>query len=103
MFLASFIDVDDMKNPFQVRAPSDLAVLHQASGRCEEQTGMTKSEQIGLAEKVRDACLRAALEAHEDAGISGLCAEGRWEIAVQAIRTLDVQALLMPPDTTAER
>lgn len=65
--------------------------------------GVIMSDQIRLAEEVRDACMRAALAAYEDAGISGLCAEGRWEIAVQAIRTLDVQALLMPPDTTAER
>ncbi len=32
-----------------------------------------------VAEVVRSACLEAALEAYEDAGISGLCAEGRWE------------------------
>ena len=43
-----------------------------------------------LAEAVRIACLDAALRAYEDAGISGLCHEGRWEIAVQAIRTLDL-------------
>lgn len=43
-----------------------------------------------LAEAVRGACLRAALEAYEDAGVQGLCAEGRWEYAVQAIRRLDL-------------
>lgn len=43
-----------------------------------------------LAEAVRRACLRAALRAHEDAGIQGLCAEGRWEAAVSAIRGVDV-------------
>lgn len=43
-----------------------------------------------LAEAVRAACLDAAMRAYEDAGISGLCHEGRWEIAVQAIRTLDL-------------
>lgn len=56
-----------------------------------------------MAAKVRDACLQAALEACEDAGISGLCAEGRWEIAVQAIRTLNVQELLTRADTPADR
>ncbi|HPE78377.1 MAG TPA: acetyltransferase [Gammaproteobacteria bacterium] len=61
------------------------------------------SDQIRMAEKVRDACLQAALKAYEDAGISGLCAEGRWEIAVQAIRTLDVRGLLTGADTTTER
>ena len=52
------------------------------------------SDPIELAETVRQACLHAALDAYESAGISGLCAEGRWEIAVQAIRTLDLGALL---------
>ncbi len=47
-----------------------------------------------LAEVVREACMRAALEAYESAGISGLCAEGRWELAVQAIRILDLDPLI---------
>ncbi|GMV05078.1 MAG: hypothetical protein AMXMBFR53_13580 [Gemmatimonadota bacterium] len=38
---------------------------------------------------VRDVCLRAALDAWEDAGLRGLCAEGRWEAAVGAIRSLE--------------
>jgi glutamate formiminotransferase/formiminotetrahydrofolate cyclodeaminase len=32
----------------------------------------------------------AALAAYEDAGLSGLCAEGRWEAAVDAMRRLDL-------------
>ena len=52
------------------------------------------SNQLEMAEKIRDACMRAALAAHEDAGISGLCMEGRWEIAMQAIRTLDLESVL---------
>ena len=43
---------------------------------------------------VRDACLKAAREAYENAGISGLCEEGRWECAVTAIRALDLQAVI---------
>ena len=50
--------------------------------------------QLETAEAVRAACLRAALEAYEDAGIRGLCGEGRWELAVQAIRTLDLGSLV---------
>ena len=49
---------------------------------------------LQLAEVVREACMRAALDAYENAGISGLCAEGRWEIAVQAIRTLELEPLV---------
>lgn len=50
--------------------------------------------QLETAEAVRAACLRAALEAYEDAGIRGLCGEGRWELAVQAIRTLDLRSVI---------
>jgi DNA-binding transcriptional MocR family regulator len=38
---------------------------------------------------VRNACVAVALQAWEDAGIQGLCAEGRWEAAIGAIRSLD--------------
>ena len=50
-----------------------------------------------LAEAVRAACVKAALEAYEDAGIQGLCAEGRWEAALSAIRDLDLSRVLEPP------
>lgn len=45
-------------------------------------------------EAVRAACLRAALDGYERAGISGLCEEGRWEMVVDAIRSLDVDAIV---------
>lgn len=47
-----------------------------------------------LAKRIRDACVEAALEAHEDAGMQGLCAEGRWEAAIGALKTLDLTPLL---------
>ncbi len=47
-----------------------------------------------LAEAVRKACVDAALEAYEHGGISGLCREGRWELAVQAIQGVDLQPLI---------
>ena len=49
-----------------------------------------------LIERVRAACLEAALAAYEDAGIRGLCAEGRWEAAVAAIRRVDLSRALQP-------
>lgn len=45
-----------------------------------------------LAEAVREACLRELLSAYEDAGMQGLCGEGRWEHAVAAVRRLDLAA-----------
>jgi hypothetical protein len=57
---------------------------------------MTRDGEV--AERVRQACLQVALDAYESAGISGLCAEGRWELAVQAIKTLDLDEILFRLD-----
>jgi len=47
-----------------------------------------------LARRVRDACLEATLRAYEDAGMQGLCAEGRWEAAIGALKTVELAPLL---------
>ena len=47
-----------------------------------------------LAAAVRDACARAVIDAYEDAGMQGLCAEGRFEAAVGAIERVDLAALV---------
>jgi hypothetical protein len=47
-----------------------------------------------LAERVRTECVRVALAAYEDAGSSGLCAEGRWEYTIGVLRQLDLEPLL---------
>jgi hypothetical protein len=47
-----------------------------------------------LAKLIREVCLDAVLQAYEDAGIQGLCAEGRWEAAVDALRTVNLAPLL---------
>lgn len=52
-----------------------------------------RSHDLTRLEAVRQACLRAASEAYEDAGVRGLCGDGRWELALDAVRTLDLQAI----------
>ncbi len=47
-----------------------------------------------LADAVRQACIRAALEGYEHAAISGLCHEGAWEAAISAMKMLDLEAVL---------
>ena len=47
-----------------------------------------------LAQIVRTACIRAALDGYERAGLSGMCDEGRWELAIDAIRSLDLDAVV---------
>jgi hypothetical protein len=52
------------------------------------------NEQRQLVEAVRAACIRAALEGYHDAGLSGLCHEGAWEMAIDAMRALDIEAII---------
>lgn len=54
---------------------------------------MSDSRSRRIAERVRTACIRTALEGYEAAAISGLCKDGAWEAAVDAMRMLDVAAL----------
>ena len=46
---------------------------------------------LRILEEVRRRLLEAALKAHEDASLQGLCAEGAWEAAVSAIRRLELR------------
>ena len=54
---------------------------------------MTPQTHDPAAESVRRALIEAARAAYEDAGIQGLCQEGRWEAAVSAMRALDLGAI----------
>ncbi|HST57651.1 MAG TPA: hypothetical protein VLK84_03115 [Longimicrobium sp.] len=47
-----------------------------------------------LPESIRRAVIAAGEAAYEDAGIQGLCAEGRWEAAVAAMRAMDLEVLV---------
>ena len=49
---------------------------------------------VQIAETIRAACIKAALAGYEDAGMHGLCHEGAWECAIDAMRALDVKVLL---------
>lgn len=55
-----------------------------------------------LAESIRRALIDAAESAYEDAGMQGLCAEGRWEAAVSAMRRVDVKAVASAAAPPAE-
>ena len=54
-----------------------------------------------IAERVRDTCLKFIIQAYDDAGIQGLCAEGRWEAAVGALRALDLAPLVKELKSTS--
>jgi hypothetical protein len=52
------------------------------------------AEQRRLAEAVRAACIRTALAGYEDASLSGLCHEGAWERAIDAMRELKLETVI---------
>ena len=47
-----------------------------------------------VAEAVIKACRESFVAAYEDAGISGLCAEGRWEMALDSLRSIDLSQII---------
>ncbi|MFZ0612813.1 MAG: hypothetical protein WAM73_11290 [Desulfobacterales bacterium] len=50
--------------------------------------------ELKFAEAVRKCCLQILRRSWEEAGISGLCHEGRWEYAIDVLQNLAVENLL---------
>jgi hypothetical protein len=46
-----------------------------------------------MAHAVREACVRAAIDGYEEGGISGLCAEGRFDMAIDSVRAIDLNGI----------
>lgn len=57
---------------------------------------------LEVAQMIRAECLAVAAAAYQDAGLQGLCAEGRWKAAYGAVQKLDLKALLDVRDLAAE-
>jgi hypothetical protein len=51
-------------------------------------------EIVPVAEKVKLECINAALEAFTSASEDGLCCEGAWECAVEAMRNLNTLEII---------
>jgi hypothetical protein len=47
-----------------------------------------------FAEAVRAACVQAAIDGYEQATFDGLCCEGAYEVALSAIRMLNVDGIV---------
>jgi hypothetical protein len=58
---------------------------------------MAAPDPLQLAAAVRTACIQAALDGYEQAQIAGLCQEGAWEAAVDAMRMVDLETILQDP------
>ena len=50
----------------------------------------TEDQLTQIAETIREACLQAAQQGYERAAADGLCDEGALEVALDAIRSVDV-------------
>ena len=55
---------------------------------------MDEQDARRLAEAVRAACVAVAEQAYEEGGVRGLCAEGRWELAVDAMKGLELRSVV---------
>lgn len=47
-----------------------------------------------LATAVQEQCYAAAVTAYEDAAVDGLCEDGAWECAVDAMRAVNLDEIL---------
>ncbi len=47
-----------------------------------------------VAETVRARCIDEAQSAFEQGGMSGLCVEGRWDLAMDRLRSLDLESMV---------
>ncbi len=56
--------------------------------------GEQTTERIRIAQAIRTACLKAAYAGYERAAADGLCDEGALEVALDAIRSLDLDKIL---------
>lgn len=57
-------------------------------------SNVTTQEKREIAKQVRAACVEAAQDGFERAAMAGLCHEGARELALDAIKTLDVDMVL---------
>lgn len=55
---------------------------------------MAEPDPLQIAAAVRNACVLAALDGYQRAQIAGLCQEGAWEAAIDALRMLDLRKIL---------
>ncbi|GEM_PF-1546321 len=55
---------------------------------------LSQKEKIEIARAVKKACLQTALDSYKHAKMSGLCHEGAWDLAIDALKSLDVTRIV---------
>ncbi|RMF54858.1 MAG: acetyltransferase [Calditrichaeota bacterium] len=56
---------------------------------------LSYDQKIQIAMSVKNACLETLIEAYEEAKMSGLCQEGAWEVAVDAVKSLSLEKVII--------
>jgi hypothetical protein len=60
----------------------------------DDMTGIAADDVVRIAEAVRAAAAAAAADGYERARLDGLCDEGALEVALDAVRSMDVVGLV---------
>ena len=47
-----------------------------------------------IAKRIKDECIRTAVESYETASRDGLCCEGAWECAVDSMRNISPSVII---------
>ena len=80
--------------PVSPNARSDGWLVRVAYGMLHRMDNdVTRTARQEIAESTRRKLIQIALLAYEEAGLSGLCAEGRWEVALGAMQSCNVVSL----------
>ena len=58
---------------------------------------------LQIAQAVQTACLQAAQQGYERAAADGLCDEGALEVALEAIRSLDIDQIVRELKSSSSR
>ncbi|MNJ93363.1 hypothetical protein D3C87_110430 [compost metagenome] len=66
------------------------------NSRLGHELNCVRCDEMGMlvAKKVLAESKQRLIESYENAGISGLCGEGRWEIAIQSVDSLDLKSIV---------
>ena len=59
-----------------------------------DETNAAHNDLWQLATAVRNACYKAAAAAYKEAQMDGLCEEGAWECALDAMRSVDCKTVI---------
>ena len=73
---------------------TECDIVAAAGGKKSAEQIASEQKERRIAEAIKAECLRTAIESYTFAKMSGMCQEGAWEFAVDALKSMDVTAVL---------